>query len=522
MRFSKPIKSSAHCVPSPDGTLVATLAQSNITIRAADSLRTIRKIKLSPEISGGVSNFSWSPSSSRILMTAVDQLHVFAVPTGDFHASVRIPTSLGTKSTFVDFGATDNEVCIWSPFGIKLTIVALAPSKAVEITNPKLYTALSASRGCSFRPETLHMALLTRTAGKDMISIHTPGTRELQRSWTPDTIDAQGLAWTPDGRWLAVWESPSQGHRVLFYTSDGHLFKDWRGPISHAPVDMGLEYGAGVRLLQFSPNGRHAAVADGSRGVCVLNGQSLVEEMRLRHNQTIQPKDTLQIWQEEAKLPNAGAGPTTFVKADQAVMPPVSPSANAQDARSGCNLAKFDFSSSLLATRLEEAPSTVWIWDVPTCELRAVLIYHANVSKIDWHPTQPELLLIRCEGERYAGLVFVWDPLSHGPRSIDFTHHLLGENLSGKVNATWLGNIAESATLFFADCASWVLLSLAETDDSLSWQEQSGLNKQTDYDSLSDLIPAPRKADTNSDMDEDMSELGEADDTFYFKKRLVP
>ena len=84
----------------------------------------------------------------------------------------------------------------------------------------------------SFRPSTHHLAVLTQSAGKDMVSIHSPKMREVQRAWFPDTVDVQGLLWSPDGKWLALWESAAQGHKVLIYTPDGHLFKDWRGPIS--------------------------------------------------------------------------------------------------------------------------------------------------------------------------------------------------------------------------------------------------------------------------------------------------
>lgn len=241
-----------------------------------------------------MTNFLWSPSSTRILVAIIDQIHVFSARSGDFHGVIKIPPSVG-KSTFIDFGSTDNEVCIWSPFGIKLTLVNLTISKAVEIANPKFYNAASATKGCSFRPETNHLSLLTRSSGKDMVSIHSPGTRELQRSWYPDTIDAQGLAWTPDGRWLVVWESSAQSPRVLFYTSDGHIFKDWSGPLLHAPAaDMGL-LGTGVKSFTLSSDGRLAAMANSSACICILNIPSMVEAMRLHHPVVIQPKDTLQV-----------------------------------------------------------------------------------------------------------------------------------------------------------------------------------------------------------------------------------
>ncbi|KAI3337096.1 hypothetical protein HD806DRAFT_26826 [Xylariaceae sp. AK1471] len=522
MHFTKPFKSSPHSLPSPDSKYVATLLPSSITIRSIASLEIVRTIKMPSDLSGSVTSFVWSPSSTKVLVAVSDQVHVFSAPGGDFHGLVQIPQPLAAKSAFVSFGATDDEVCIFSPVGIKLTIVNLVSSKAVEISNPKFFSTMSALKGHSFRPNTHHLALLTRAAGKDMISIHAAGTREIQRSWSPETIDAQGLAWTPGGRWLAVWDSPAHGTRVLFCTSDGHIFKDWRGAFPQiAPYDID-QYGPGVKTLGFSPNGRYTAVADGSNHICILNDR-LVEEVRFHHVQTVEPKETLQIWQEQTSPRTGQLFVPTFIKATQAVSPPGLPSNMISDARSGCNLCKFDSSSCLLASRLEDAPSTIWIWDVPTSELRAVLMYHANVSKVEWHPLQPELLLVRCEGEGYSGLIFVWDPLSNGPSPIEFSRHLPRAKVTGRTDATWLKTITESAALFYTDHAECILASLADanTEETLPWANQAAVNLHVNIDWPTDYrISNDGPSDNSStDIDEGISDL---DDTFQFKKPPVP
>lgn len=191
------------------------------------------------------------------------------------------------------------------------------------------------------------------------------------------------------------------------------------------------------------------------------------------------------------------------------------------DALHGCNLVKFDSSSSLLATRLDDAPSTIWIWDVPTSELRAVLIYHANVAKAEWHPSQPELLLVRCEGEGYSTLVFVWDPLSNGPHPIEFSRQLPNAKVTGQADATWLDTSTEPAALFFTDHAKYTLLSLTdidaqvETGAALPWATHLNVDTPTEFNILINNLD-----DNNStDMDEGITEL---DDTFHFKKSPVP
>ncbi|KAI0115981.1 hypothetical protein GGR51DRAFT_371026 [Nemania sp. FL0031] len=516
MHFTKSFKSSPHSSPSPDGRYVATLLPTSITIRSVASLDIVRTIKLASDLSSGVTAFVWSPSSTRVLVAVADRVHVFSVMSVDFHGLVQIPQPPATKPAFVRFGATDDEVCVFSPVGIKLTVVNLVSSKAAEISNPKFFSAVSAPRGCSFRPGTHHLALLTRTAGKDIISIHSIDTREIQRSWYPETIDAQGLAWTPDGRWLVVWDSPAHGTRVLFCTHDGHALKDWRGDHPHPSLDDMDQYGLGVKALTFSPNGRYTAVADGSSRITILNDR-LVEEVRLHHTLTVEPKETLQIWQEKLDLRTGQRAAPSFVKATQAVSPPGLSPNSTSDILHGCSFARFDSSSCLLASRLDDAPSTIWIWDVPTSELRAVLMYHANITKAEWHPSQPELLLVRCEGEGYGSLAFAWDPLSNGPRPIEFSRHLPGAKVTGRTDATWLETTTEPAALFFTDYAKYILLSLADVGDevALPW----ATHVTTDTPAKSNISSNDLDEHNISDMDEEITEL---DDTFHFKKPPVP
>ncbi|KAI0976170.1 hypothetical protein F4678DRAFT_216011 [Xylaria arbuscula] len=525
MHFTQPFKSSAYSISSPNGQYVATLTPTSIIIRSVSSLGIIRTIKLASDPYRGVTSFSWSPSSTRVLVAIADQFHVFAALSGDLHGIVQIPQPPGTKPAFASFGATHDEVCVFSPVGLKLTIFNLVSSKAVEISDPKFFSSVAALKGCSFRRSTRHLALLTRTAGKDMVSIHSADTREIQRSWCPETVDAQGLSWTPDGRWLVVWDSPAHGTRVLFCTHDGHVYKDWRGDPQHSAMDNDMgQFAPGVKALAFSPSGRYTAAADGSNRISIFNDR-LVEEVRLHHSPTVAPKETLQIWQEQIELRAGQRAVPSFIRATQAVIPPGLSPNSISGSRHGCNLAKFDPSSSLLASRLEDAPSTIWIWDVPTSELRAVIMYHANITKVEWHPSKPELLLMRCEGEEYSGLVFVWDPLSSGPCPIDFSRHLPSSKVTGRSDATWLEASTESAAVFFTDHANYILASLADADsaieEALPWATQAAVNSHVNMDASRDFDVSNHDSEDNNstDMDEAITEL---DDTFHFKKSPVP
>jgi WD40 repeat protein len=265
-----------------------------------DSLKTIHEISLTgaSELPGPPTTLLWSPSSRRVLIATSSHIYVFGALRSDFRAVIRVPPPAAAKPSFIFFGPDDGTVCAFSALGLKLSLFDLSTSKVVEINNPKFYQPVSAARCVAFRPQTSHLAILTRTSGRDVISIHAPTTWEVQTSWYPDLIDAQGLLWASGGKWLVAWESPSQGHKVVFFTPEGHVFRTWTGPSRTAtsPELEHFELGAGVRHCQLSPDTSKLAVCDHTRFVHVLKAPSGVEETRLHHpTNPIVPRDGLQV-----------------------------------------------------------------------------------------------------------------------------------------------------------------------------------------------------------------------------------
>ncbi|KAK6219039.1 hypothetical protein LQW54_002541 [Pestalotiopsis sp. IQ-011] len=481
---------------------------------AVQTLAVERSIKLSAQVAASTTSFVWSPNGQRLLLSAGDEIHVLSVTDDAFQATIRNPTSSVAKLTFVDFGATDREICVCSAHGIKLSLFNLASAKAVEISNPKFYAASTVAHGISYRPLTHHLALLTRSAGKDFVSIHTAESREVQRSWSPDVVDAQGLSWTPDGKWIVIWESAAQGHRVLFFTPDGHKYRDWCGPALR-PGETHDRWGAGVKLVTFSSDSQYVAIGDYGRSVFVLPTANLSHELRLCHPVTLEPKDTLQIWQEHLDLSDGQDPVHRFARASQPVAPVARTAQSGQELKTGPLFMAFDQSATLLAITLEDAPSTLWIWDVAVSELRAALMFHADISRIEWHPTQSELLLVRCEGQDHSGLVFVWDPLSDGPTTLDFVSQLSEGQTCGKPSACWLRAPSGSPAVFFTDARSYLLGSVADSDDEdqVPWQTPSMVDdSQAASFSLGSVEEGSRE---DSDMGDDESQ---PDDTFHFKK----
>jgi hypothetical protein len=522
---------SSQSLPSPDGAYVATILPSKLSLRQTRSLEISRVVSLPPELSSSIAWFLWSSSLNRLLLASADTISVYSSTDPQFSANITNPTSGTTKVSFVTFGATDDEICVFSEFGLKLSIIDLKTSRSVDINGPKFYNPGSASKGISYRPLTRNLALLTRSGGKDVISIHARDTLEVVRSWAADTVDAQGLDWSPDGRWIVVWESAAQGHRALVYTADGHLFKSWNGPTPVSDEEADIALGAGIKLYDWARTGTNVAVGDYSKRVSVLAAPAFTETVSLLHTTAIKPSETLQIWKEQVAASQNGGFDREFVQATQTICPPTSGSSptNSAEAKTGTNILSFDHSGTLLVTRTENMPTTLWIWDIVTRTLRAVMVFHAPIAKASWHPTMDELLMVRCEGEESRGLVQLWEPSWTGPRIIDFASQIPGGKAIGKTVARWLNVESSKPAIFFSDsqdCILALVVDGSDTEGDVPWQDAEvrgvDIYGQREESPLS-LVPANEKIFGKVRMEEmDVTGMSggsdEMDDTFRFRK----
>ncbi len=191
----------------------------------------------------------------------------------------------------------------------------------------------------------------------------------------------------------------------------------------------------------------------------------------------------------------------------------------------------FDKSGTLVATRVENLPTTIWIWDIETRILRAVMVLHAPIAKATWHPSINELLMIRCEGDESRGLVHIWEPSWDLPRIINFAAQLPGGKLIGKTICRWLNVESASPAIFFSDSQDCILVSIPEADDEeVPWQEAESrgfdIYGQREESPLN-LVPVDEKRGrvTIADLiEDDEGETGmsggsdEVEDTFRFRK----
>ena len=263
---------SQQAVPSPDGSLVAAVLQSQLVLRSTTDGHIIlsyslpstnsnihRHLKLSRRsVLAGVDN------PLRILAANDDTIHVFEVKSPQWKSVINTGAGNTGKIVHADFGANEDEVVVFSDFGLKATIWSLVTSRGVEVRDPK-----TGSKCHDYRPKTKHWAILTRELARDNLLILAPGTHEVLENVELPTVDAQGVQWSSDGLWLAIWDTASSGYRVLIYTADGHLFKTYTGGQT---VD---EIGLGIKNVAWGPQGKHLAIGDYDDRVTILANTSV-------------------------------------------------------------------------------------------------------------------------------------------------------------------------------------------------------------------------------------------------------
>ena len=264
---------SQQAVPSPDGSLVAAVLQSQLVLRSTADDQVILSYPL-PNINSSTYRhlklFRGLPltgvdSPLRILVANDDTIHVFEAKSPQWNVVINNAAGNMGKIVNVDFGANENEVVLFSDFGFKTTIWSLVTGRGVEVRDPKT----TSPRCHDYRPKTKHWAILTRELTRDNLMILAPGTHEVLENVELPTVDAQGVKWSSDGLWLAIWDTASSGYRILIYTADGNLFKTYAGGQT---VD---EIGLGIKNVAWGPHGKYLAIGDYDDHVTILANASV-------------------------------------------------------------------------------------------------------------------------------------------------------------------------------------------------------------------------------------------------------
>lgn len=263
---------------SPNGVLIATLQQSRLIVSSSRNGDVIRKFPLPQDFVSRCRFLRWCGTNNlakdatkeqgnghceqpgQILLADDDAVRIYNVNDPAWLAVIDKTASNLGRIAEVIFGHTKDEIVVVSDFGVKLTIWSLLTSRGVEIRDPKYLV-----KCFHHRPRTGHLAILTRPAAQDVLMLLQPKSHDLVKSVEMPTIDAQEVAWSPDGSWLATRDTASVGYKVLIYTADGHLYKTISNSLN------GVDISLGVKCMQWSPSAGTLAIGDYNDSITIFS-----------------------------------------------------------------------------------------------------------------------------------------------------------------------------------------------------------------------------------------------------------
>lgn len=214
--------------------------------------------------------------------------------------------------------------------------------------------------------------------------------------------------------------------------------------------------------------------------------------MFLDHTATIQLAAEAEVWQEDI----SPSMQRSYKTVSQPIAPPTAPTTPSDQApKTGLSILAFNADGTMVATRDDSAPTTVWIWDLTKLAASTVLIQHSPVKRLSWHPTLPYTLLIQCSHEESA--IYLYDTVSAVPYPVIMPK----KTSSSKFEAKWLHTSKEQKPgLLFGDSQSF-LLAWPDGRDLISEEErdEDDLMNHSE-DSLFDILSG-RKPSAHASMD---------------------
>ncbi|KAK3725393.1 hypothetical protein LTR37_000363 [Vermiconidia calcicola] len=520
-----PLLQGSHATASPSGQHLTFISNGHLRICAARAPERCTDIKIRIPAKD-ITAIQWNEDGTHVAVVSARNIEI--VDLDDASHRVRLDNGSAGLGRFAsaDFVGKTQLLVTWE-FG-KAKLWNLSNGRGVELCDVK-----TTCDGDSWqtRPDRRNagrrtLAVLSRPGADDLLNMYSLDLHKQHSSIKVPTADARSLSWSPDGRWLAILDSPMAPISVHFFTPDGHHFRSY-------PTHEGSSDGLGVKSIVWSPDLQTVALTRYDGRIALLNTKTFTPLAIIEHTTTIDQRASpshqqAPIWQEAV----SASGERSYAAVAQPVSPPLSRTKpSTEPSELGVAEASFSCDGSYLATRDERMLNTVWIWDMSTLGAHAVLIQHSNVRKLHWHPTQSDTMMVDC-GEGIAYLFSASSSSSPSP---------LTTSKVGSTVLSWLPARSASDSTILASTKSCFMLMWPEGRPDVSEYERAvsqeaadepfdeGASEDSLFDVLSGRKPLPPRStqsyteriDIEVETEEEDSTT-RMDDTFREKKTRRP
>ncbi|KAM5475396.1 hypothetical protein MauCBS54593_001084 [Microsporum audouinii] len=418
---------------SDDGRYAATVSDKELRIHSLQGDGDVRPIPLQ-DLTGPVKFLQWAArdpqgdnntTAQRVLCASGNKIFVYDA--GDETWSAKIDAGENTTLTHVNFSPSSGEVIAIPEFNTHLTIFSLLSGQQRVIKAPKF----AGHSTYAFRPKSGHLALLSRGKSGDVLSLHEVETHEVITAVNLATTDARGLKWSPDGNWIAVWDTASQGSMVVVYTADGQWFRNYEGSKTGDDDDD-----FGIRTIEWSPDSQLLAIGRHDGTVELISGTAFVL-VAVLGDPTVEPIGR-DVYVEQG---SSIADITEYMLAPESPVFPYTYNLSAED-RIVSNIS-FNPTSSTAVTIDESMPNIAWMWSVEGSKprLSGALVHNASIKQLCWNSEIPELLMT-VSGDDTVLTVHQW-LCGRSPRGT------IIRGMRGRSDAGWIKTDREMGGLFW-------------------------------------------------------------------------
>lgn len=272
-----------------------------------------------------------------------------------------------------------------------------------------------------------YMALAERRECKDHVSLFDCSQWQLVRHFPVETSDLAGLSWSPDAKVLCVWDSVLD-YKVFLYSLDGLCLSTFSA----------YDHALGVKCVRWSPTSQFLAIGSYDQKLRILNHVTWKTVAEHLHTSPVESSGTVVYVEVENKIGVGGLmkkSSSSSIKSSESVafiapsaseishtnfylcqsryetrdvpvtIPSTKPDPEKPGPKLGVSTVVFSPDSRYVATKNDNMPCTVWIWDVSNLRLSVVLLQTNPIKEIKWDPTQPRLAVCTANNKLY-----LWSP----------------------------------------------------------------------------------------------------------------
>lgn len=421
-------------------------------------------------------------SNSRLLVLQL-QLPVHACEVSvkvDILLDIEFPESHGNISV-INFVFSDESVLVMFEIAPQAILLSLSQAQRNDVPNRKI----SSARGYALRHShatndaSSALALLTRDRHSDVVVVLEHGI--VVASFKADTVDAQGLKWSPDGTpVLAIWDSSAYGTKVKFVSALGHpLHMLDIGPLACIPARLQEDFfGTGVSAVDWVKKaGTRAttlfAMGNGSMQILFRSQDSKSMATRsctFQHPSTLDNSKTT-IWQHlghDSYRPVVGRWDLGNISTGEV------------------EIVAISSDSQKVASKMQGNSNIALIWQQDKADPIAAIIFQQDIRQLSWDSASSVLAITTADS---SPSVHFWSIVDQAPRQIKLPR--LKSFTSKRWQGRWIarhtdGHVAPSPLFVMSNKAHFDIVRLSDLE-SLSVDSVFVDSRSVSDESLLDL-----------------------------------